>query len=283
MIITESFVWINNPKTASTFVRESLQSLYTYRSLDLAKRWRMRNRWMKEVECLELRPRTGARYGTPTPHGTVSQIPQANLQLPIASAFRSPLSRYLSLFNYGDWKNSDQYPDSIENIQNKFPNFPELDFKAYVQYANHFYGNIELRIEAEKALIGPHSADFLRFFTLPKRNDAEVLEFDSWSQIQEALARVNFFTSSNINQELSAWLVRFHFDPKDLNFLQEKAPSNVSAKKSDGSELSLSEIEDVENQEWLLTTWMKASGNELAEALKVSAQNHRSPAGKSNL
>ena len=124
MIITESFVWINYPKTASTFVRNSLKELYEIKPLDFMKAWRFRSRFMKEVMCPELRPGTGERHGTPTPHGTVSQIPLIHKGLPVASAFRDPVDRYISLYNFGDWKSPDQMPESIDKIRETFSSYP---------------------------------------------------------------------------------------------------------------------------------------------------------------
>lgn len=277
MIITESFVWINYPKTASTFVRESLRSLYDCEPLNFRKRWRMRNRWIKEIDCPNLRPTSGNRYGTPTPHGTITQIPEAYRNLPIASAFRDLFSRYLSLYNYADWKNPAQYPASLEAIRLRFPTFPDLDFRSYLQYVRHFYGNAELRVGVEKFSVGPLSIDFLRFFTQPKQNTRDWLGFDSWAQIQHELSRITFLNTSHINQELQAWLSNFRYSEKDLEFLQQKAPSNVSKVNSDGRELDSTEIEELENIEWVFSRWLRAPKSDLAEVLMDTARSHSLP------
>jgi len=146
MIVTESFVWINYPKTASTFTREVLKELYAVRRLNLMKVWRFRSRFIKEVLCPELRPGTGSRHGTPTPHGTISQIPTDHWDLPVASAFRDPIERYVSLYNYGDWKVSDQMPEGIEKIRMRFPSYPDLGLADFIRYITFYYGKTSLRV-----------------------------------------------------------------------------------------------------------------------------------------
>lgn len=271
MIITESFVWINYPKTASTFVREALKDVYACRSTDIAKKWRMRNRRMEEKLLPEMRPGSGERRGSPTPHGTVSQIPESFRHLPVVSSYRSPVGRYLSLYNYGDWKKPDQYPDAMENIKVHFSEFPNLGLNEFIRFVDRYYGNVTLHAGEDKVTIGPLSADFLRFFTLPSKSDVNCLAFDSWAQIERDLGKVTFLDSSNINQELTKWLLKFRFPKKDIRFLEEKAASNVSNKRRDGHELDNLAVEKIWEKEWLLALWANIGAGNLSEALKAEA------------
>jgi hypothetical protein len=251
MIITESFVWINNPKTASTFVRNVLSELYRHRGKSLQARWRLRKRKFRELLVPERRPSSGARFGKPTPHGTVKQIPKQFSQLPVVSAIRHPVARYASLYYYADWKKVDQLPVQLEIIRKVFPNFPDLSIREFFEYTIKFYGNNTLVVGQSAFDIGPMSADFLRFFSSESGDEENKFIFESWESLTEQLRRITFLNSSKINQELFTFLLMLEFDPKDIVFLKNKAPDNVS-EKSKTTDLSDPFRELVRNTEWLL-------------------------------
>jgi len=250
MIITESFVWINNPKTASTFVRETLRQLYSISPADSEeKRKRFQSRWIKEIMCPERRPGSGSRTGQPTPHGTVSQIPIQCRHLPIASAIRDSVSRYVSLYNYGDWQRLDQLPAPIQVVLQHFPNFPNLGFEEFVAYCSKFYGTADLIVGDVSFQAGPLSMDFLRFFTVPKESNTAVISFESWEDLISQIQKTKFLETANINQSLHDFLLQFGFHQDDLAFIINKPPSNVSEKKVQNLELDTRMVQDTE---WLL-------------------------------
>jgi hypothetical protein len=253
MIITESFVWLNNPKTASTFIRKTLSELYNRRGKSLVALWRLRNRWMVELEVPELRPKAGLRAGKLTPHGTINQIPEKYVYLPVVSAIRDPVEKYLSLYSYADWKKTDQLPVALDVINKKYPNFPELSFEAFVDYTNDFYGNNRLVIGASVFNLGPMAADFLRFFCYSYDSNESAFYFQTWEALCSQLAKVIFFHSRTINLELYNFLLDLHFDSSDVDFLLSKSPENVSDKiKLTSVNNSLRDC--IRKREWLLTS-----------------------------
>ena len=103
MIITDSFVFLNYPKTGSTFVREALSELYKKKQ---KKRWpwSRNKRYFEMYEAPDVREMSQQRYGNPNPHGTYWQIPERAQHLPVYSVFRDPFRRVPSLYHYADWK-----------------------------------------------------------------------------------------------------------------------------------------------------------------------------------
>lgn len=271
MIITESFIWINYPKTASSFVRDSLRELYEIRPRDFMKAWRFRSRSMREVLCPELRPGTGDRHGTPTPHGTVTQIPETERRLPIASAFRDPVERYISLYNYGDWKKPDQMPENIVEIRKTFPSYPDLGLADFIRYITFYYGRRKLKVGDMECSIGAHTADFLMFFTRKGSIRENVIEYDSWDSLQKEINAISFFNSENISHELHEWLSILKFHRKDIEFIMSKPRVNVSARSSDGKELDAEFIRQVRESEWVLTACMKSNFRNVSAAIKAAA------------
>ncbi len=273
MIITESFVWINNPKTASTFVRETLRQLYSIFPADSeGKRKRFQSRWIKEILCPEQRPGAGKRTGKPTPHGTVSQIPIQCRHLPVASAIRDSVSRYLSLYNYRDWQKLDQLPASIEVVLEHFPNFPNLGFEEFVEYSSKFYGTADLMVGDFCFRAGPLSMDFLRFFTVPQESNTAVISFESWEDLISQIQKTKFLETANINQSLHDFLLEFGFHKDDLAFIISKPPSNVSEKKFQNIQL---DAEMVQDTEWLLEGVVTHQPNEWPEYLVSISEKYR--------
>jgi hypothetical protein len=259
MIITESFVWINYPKTASTFVREVLKEIYKTNLLKPGKLWRFRSKSMKEVFCPELRPDSGPRYGKPTPHGTVSQIPESARKLPVVTCYRDPVGRYLSLYNYGDWKKEDQFPKPIDEIKEFFPMFPELSILDFIKFTEIFYGNKKIRIGDSEVSIGPITADFLTFFSAFDKNDNGVLSYASWDKIDKNLNRITFLDYKSIRSELRKFLTQMRYHTDDIEHALRLPPINVSTKHKSGSEIDLETKRHIETTEWFLSAGWKTN------------------------
>jgi hypothetical protein len=61
------------------------------------------------------------------PHGTCQQIPLERRNEQILSCIRNPFARYVSIYEYGAGKTA--YQNKREQIQQGFPDFPELSFQ----------------------------------------------------------------------------------------------------------------------------------------------------------
>jgi len=235
------------------------------------KAWRFRSRFMKEVLCPELRPGTGDRYGTPTPHGTVSQVPLIYQRLPIVSAIRDPMERYISLYNFGDWKHPDLMLENIEGIRKIFPYYPDLGLADFIRYITFYYGQTRLEVGDGKWSIGVHSADFLRFFTRHGSTDETTIRFDSWKSLENEINAVKFFYCDNINQELYEWLSIQEFHRRDIEFIINKSRVNVSPRSSEGKELDGEFLTEVKKSEWFLISCMQSNFRNVSEALENAA------------
>lgn len=280
MIITNSFVWINYPKTGSTFVRDVLRQIYTkiesdsipsrektiFGFKDIIKKIERKikdasvglkaeihlgnkQHWMFEVLHPELRPSTGDRYGRPTPHGTISQIPDKYSNLPIVSAIRNPVGRYISTYNYADWKRFDQLPDSMESILSYFPDFPNLDFNTFLAYINHYYKIGKCVVGEDIFDVGPLSYDFLSFFTKNALTENKNFYFGNWNDLIQIKNKVTFLKFSSLNINLYHFLLECGFNQADISFILDKEPLNESSKKCI---ISSSSENSIKEKEWLL-------------------------------
>jgi hypothetical protein len=260
MIITESFVWINYPKTASTFVREALRNIYTIRKYDLLQRFRMRDRWMEELLLPENRARVGDRSGAPTPHGTRRQIPFQHCGKPVISAIRCPVDRCLSLYRYGDWKATDQIPASRDEIEGLFPSYPDLSFASFAEYMMHFYAGF-LEIGGNVYKLGPQSADFLAFFTLHRHPHKTGFVFNTWRELETVLEEVVFLVTDDINNQLFALLSQFGFNRCDVEPILLLPRINKSKESVIESVIDEATFSRIASSEWLLGEWWNRTAN----------------------
>jgi hypothetical protein len=280
MIITNSFVWVNYPKTGSTFVREVLREIYSkiesesnpnnkktlfnfkYLIKKLERKFNNyslrglvelhlgnKKQWMLEILYPELRSSAGGRYGRPTPHGTISQIPKKFVDLPIVSAIRNPVSRYISTYNYSDWKKCDQLPDSRQAILSKFPDFPNLDFQTFLIYFDYYYKIGKCFIGSKAYDVGPLSYDFLNFFAGNALNDNKNFYFKEWSEINNIANKIKFLKFSSLNIDIYNFLIEKGFNKNDVSFVLNKNPVNESSKKC---AINNSTENYIKQNEWLL-------------------------------
>ncbi len=266
MIATESFIWINYPKAASTFVRECLKTLYTAPSWNFRKKKLLKGRFMKELALPNIRAVGTRRYGSPTPHGLVRQIPSQYSHLPIALSVRDPAERLLSLFYYGDWKKPEANRFTWQDIKNRFPDFPNLVFADFIKLWRSNCQNRSLIIGKKTIAIGAQSLELINFITPACFiNSQGNFEFPDWISFISLINSCTFLKSSNIDEDLYFYLLRHGFKSRDLQFIVSKGKVNVSNK----SYIEVpSSATDVLNTEWLLQLLNSADGKVNAEQLQ---------------
>ena len=224
MIITDSFVFLNYPKTGSTFVREALSELYE-KKRNTRFPWSRNKRHFEMYQASNVRAVSAERKGLPTPHGTYWQIPEHVKHLPVYSVFRDPVKRFISAFHYADWKKKEALIDDLDMIREKFPMFPELEITEFLAFKRLFAPR-ELTVGGIKY---PFAADFVHFFLGDAdRADRKVLEFSSREDLQQAIGSVRFLDNTNLNQELANMLLNHRFSENDVAYIRTRAKSNVS-------------------------------------------------------
>lgn len=250
MIATESFIWINYPKAASTFVRECLKTLYTAPSWNFRKKNLLKGRFMEELALPDIRAVGTSRYGSPTPHGLVRQIPSRYSHLPIVLSVRDPLERLLSLYHYGDWKKQESNRLELSDLRKQFPDFPNLTFAEFISFRKHNKPDRRLIIEKESVPVGSQSFALLNFVTpLDFVNTQGDLEFPNWTSFAKLINSYTFLKAACIDKQLFEYLLDHGFKHEDLRFIIRKGKVNVSGK----SHVEIpSSVKDTLDGEWLL-------------------------------
>lgn len=208
MLITESFVMLNYPKTGSTFARKVIKDLYASEP----------RRWFRRRYCEELILPNIRHVGQPDQHGCYSQIPRRYRNREVMSIVRNPYERFLSGFEFRAWAINPLV--AVETIRERFPKFPDFTLDEYVDFC---------RFEQDSA-VGPQTFQFMQLFgrELPQ----SLSERPSLKEVMTGLAEVTFLRQENLNSELIAFLNRKGFSAERIAFIQKHEPMNVTINKS---------------------------------------------------
>ncbi len=232
MIITDHFVLLNFPKTGSSFMRAAVKEAY---------RRRYGGRWREILYRLRLRKRPLflermlANAADPLyvrlkgPHGVWRQIPAAYGHLPVVSATRNPLDRYVSRYLFGWWKT---HPlERVPLIIERYPHYPDLTFPEYLEML-HLFG-VKRRLDGidTSMELGHHTVQFIQFYF---RDPEAVFRRIDDRYIQERryledMVEVRFLRQENLNEDLYRFLLEMGFQPGHLDFLR----SGVRVNKTD--------------------------------------------------
>jgi len=163
LLITEDFVLLNFPKTGSSFTREAIKRCY--RQSDSRARRTLENIGILKPQVKELiLPKIDEIHHSEVrdQHGTWRQIPPKFRGRRIVSITREPVSRYLSAYRFGWWK---QFPPGdLGEIMLRYPAFPDLSFQQYYEMTNDFALPNRLKGITPKIDLGVHTVQFIQFF-----------------------------------------------------------------------------------------------------------------------
>jgi hypothetical protein len=233
VILTDSFVCLNYPRTGSTFARTVLRAVYGHDRPGLLGRWhawRDRGRF-RELSLRIDRTRSARRSRRRTQHGAVHQIPASHRGLPILSVLRHPLDRVVSQYEHGFWRTYP--PGSQRAIRARFPNFPDIDFAQYLELQREF-GRIDVQQDARvDESIGPDTLHFVRFFAPdPERALARLTPqtIESGEAIAE-LADVRFLRFESLTEDLLRHLEEIGFDQSTLAFVDKLPRINAATSR----------------------------------------------------
>jgi len=260
MIICNDFVMLNYPKTGSSFVRKVIKDIFKRRSSDnLLKKLAYEiniSRPYKELilpNFQDPNPRIRHLVGQ---HGAYCQVPKEYIDRTIVSVIRNPYERFLSGYLYRWW--ADNPSLSQDELDEHFPNFPNLNLDDYIKYQ-------QLSSEDSELDLGSQTIQFIRmFFKDPKRVLYNITEdyIKSDSAYQQDMPKILFLKQENLNNELSNFLSTKEFSREEVEFAKNYEKTNVTKDRGqDKNSIWTKEaIEHLERSEQLLFTILKNIG-----------------------
>jgi hypothetical protein len=218
MLITDDFVFIHQPKTGGTFVREAIDEICS-RELATPGFGALRRRGI-------LRQKYKYRE-TQDYHDTCHDIPEKDRAKPILSIVRNPFDYYVSFYHFGWWAShpEDSYPD-IGLVQKLYPKFPDLSFDEFLRLANTCFNEFSMiGGSREDGGLGYYTVQFLLFFFKDpqlayQRINADYLADKKWL---DDMYNVEFMRTHSLNQNLHDYLRRMKYPASYTDFLLEKS------------------------------------------------------------
>lgn len=236
MLITDSFVLLNYPKTGSTFARTAIKDIFHQR---LAKRTLLRKcsdlvgltskPFLRELILPNIKITHGQR--SPDQHGCYCQIPDVYRDREVVAVVRNPYARFLSNYEFRWWVKFPPVPDNI--LVEHFPSFPDLDIDDYVRL-NH-YGMIHGRLKGRdiNGRIGNQTIQFIQMFF---KNPDYVLnsisdDYVDSDQIFKDIAPITLLRQENLNEELAAFLQAKGYSQEETEYVRLRERVNVTTKR----------------------------------------------------
>lgn len=221
MLITNSFVLLNFPKTGSSFAREMIKTVYRHRESGI-RRFLM-NAGIIKPDILEIMmPKIDEtiHYDIVDQHGTFRQIPPEHRKKSIVSIARNPFSWYVSNYFYRWWAD---YPQTdIQIIRRAFPSFPDLSFAEFYEMDNDFSKGNRLRNINLSSELGSMTIQFIQSFAkepeslLPAVNDRYIMT----GKYKEDFSHIHFLRQEKLEAGLISFLAGMGFRMKDLRFIE---------------------------------------------------------------
>jgi hypothetical protein len=267
MIITDTFVMLNNPKTGSSFARTVLNEINAkYRH---APRWKrlLSARRSGQPLFLELQLPDLNYDGTlrkeSSQHGAYSQIPDAYRDREVVSFVRSPYLLFISHYEFRWW--ATHPPFTKELLAEQFPNFPDLSIDQFVDFCNLRVAHEPGGDRLTKLGVGDLSCFFIKMFY---RDPAFILrtldrETITSGRLVDLMPKITFLRQENLVEEFTRFLGRHGYSDLELRYIAERDRVNVTEGRIEGGRdvlLTPRVVSHIENRESLLLNLLEGVG-----------------------
>ena len=223
MILTDTFVMINVPRTGSTFIRTVLRHLH--------KPWSSRG--YCELSLPIDRTWKAERLKRRSQHGRLGQIPLSHRHLPVVSVIRHPLDHAVSHYNHKDWWSAPPVDEAM--LRSQFPTWPKLSFAEYLDFEHEICLPDVLKDSQTPAEVGNLTVHFLRFFardpnaTLAELTDARI----DTGAFASDLPPIHWLRHHRLIDDLSEFLQTMGYPSRQIDRVRRHRPVNVSQQRGD--------------------------------------------------
>lgn len=219
MLVTDSFVYLHQPKTGGTFVADVLSAIHERRGMPL-QIVHVEPGGSADLPVVgpgrALRLMLGAR----NQHGARRDIPAAYRDRTIVATIRNPYDRYISQFEFAWWRVYPEMFGPVEQVRRAYPSYPELSFDQFVQLTNA----VSVRPAGGDLDRTPgfHTQQFIEyFFRDPDAAFAgladEVALRELWA---EEMRGLRFLDQGRLNEDLPGFLIERGYSPDEVAFIR---------------------------------------------------------------
>jgi hypothetical protein len=221
MIITDRFVFIHQPKTGGTFVREALWEISRREARSFPRGILQRAGLVRPLyACFE----------TDDYHGSCHAIPAVHRKKQILSIVRNPFDFYVSFYHFGWWAShpEDSYRD-LDAVKRAFPHFPDLSFEEFLALANHHFNEFDMigsPMEDVDQRLGYYSTQFVLYFFKNPRAVYRAIddEYIGGARWTGDMFDVHFMRTHSLNRDLHRYLSDIGYRKSLIDGVSSKSP-----------------------------------------------------------
>ena len=224
MIITDKFSFIHMPKIGGSFVEEVLSGAFGRR---LHKHTLKNGRISKQIYnflttikpfCYwSVLPQIFLQgYAELLKHGFADDLPRSKKKQLVLGAYRHPLDRYISQYEFRWLARSGQTHVHAAEIQKKYPAWPSSEsFRENFEIRNEFFSLFQGHLPLSQR-VGMQTEELISYFC---KNPREVLSQGSKNltprKVVESMYDIRLLRMESLNDEMALFL-------KDCNLSEEK-------------------------------------------------------------
>ncbi|MEX2409819.1 MAG: hypothetical protein WD607_00365 [Candidatus Paceibacterota bacterium] len=256
MLITDSFLMLNLPKTGSTFARKVIKKAYGEfePSLKDKVKWKL-GLTEKKVKELFLENLMVNHRNDKTQHGIYDQIPDEykNSDYEIVSIMRDPFTAYISRYNFKFWQKV-RHPNT-DLGKNKFPHFPDLTLSEYIDFCNMDHSHRLQGVTLNKGVsLGQLSLQYIQMFSKEHKKVLPMINktFLNSDEMKDYFPNITFLKTENLNNDLFQFLSSKGVSKENLAFLRTERKINVSTTKKYKDYLTKDIVDKIMDLEWFL-------------------------------
>ena len=213
MLIAQKFVFVHQPKTGGTFVRDVLAEIEQQHKNQFTSRILAR---------VGINLNSFAIENTAAYHDTCREIPIGHQHKPMLSVVQNPFDFYVSFYHFGWWAShpEESYND-LGPVKHRFPRFPDLSFPEFLDLATTEFLDYGLLGDHRPGTMSPgyYTTQFLIFFcrqpaaTYRKIRDRS-LEVDD---LRKDMFDVYFMRTETLGRDLFNYLSRCGYPSTLIN------------------------------------------------------------------
>jgi len=258
MLISDSFIMLNLPKTGTTFTIKVIKEAFGESNPSIITRlqWKLGLK-QKKLNELKLPIIRDYRKNKMDKHGIYDQIPShyLNSNREIVSIIRDPFTARISRYNYASWKRKSSRLWNSDLVHKAFPHFPNLSFKEYLQLTEIIdelrSQDLDYTLNVE---LGGLSYQWIQMFCKDHKTMLKKVHknFTSDSSLSKHFPKITFLRQENLNEDLIDFLSRHGFSMNQLDFIRTSSKQNVSVYDSYKKYLTPEAVDFILEKEWFL-------------------------------
>ena len=229
MFVTPEFIFIHLSKTGGTFVEDTLKKIFCH-NIFLRAIYALKRRYDIKI------PLFPYRFTQYYQHALCNNIPAQDSHKQIVSIIRNPYELYVSEYTFEWWnKYADQWFWDLNAVKKKYPKFPQLDFREFLDASWEFasWVNRTFVRHPNTRGLGWYSHKFVYYYCRDHDYVFDAAGDDQLflERVKEKMHDIYFLRQDQLNKDLFHFLLFQGYPRERIEHILYKDRVNVSRSK----------------------------------------------------